>query len=164
MDWYDSNNLGSGHTLHPFTSQNQNSPKGTNQDLIYNKEPLASSGSSTVGKTYNKEILDKLVPQQLTSLVSQGRPEIIPPDPVLNFRALKQTWLTVKVNSTILFSGLLSSQDSKSFSLKIPLRLIISELENIEISVNDELINNLGKKEIIVISTENYRQFITTVD
>lgn len=163
-NWQDSNNHKIKHSLYSPTDKNQKLFKNTDQDSMYEKQPLKSLSGSTLDRIGTPKILDALSPKQ--TIVSKDKTEfkIITPDPVLNIKAIKKTWVTVKNNSTILFSGLLKSQESKKFSLKRPLRLIIPEPKNVELLVNNERFKTLEEKEVLLISTENYRHFLATVD
>ena len=163
-NWQDSNSHKIKHSLYSPTGKNQKDFKNTDQDSMYKKQPLKSLSGSTLDRIGTPKLLDKLSPEQ--TIVSENKTEskIITPDTVLNIKAIKETWIIVKDNSTILFSDLLKSRDCKSFSLKRPLRLIISEPKNVEVLVNNKRFKTLKEKKVLLISTENYRHFLATVD
>ncbi len=119
-----------------------------------------------LGHQGTPKVLGELAPHKPagTAEVAKSKPT---PDPQLSIKAREQTWVTVSAEGTTLFSGLLRSDETKSFSLQQPLSLRLSNPKRVALSVNDQSFGELGeagKVKTIVVSAENYQRFLAATE
>lgn len=138
---------------------------GPQQNAAVRSNPLGPSNlSDKVTMAANQHglvsVLSELTPQETN-------PSTVLSKLVLRIKARASVWVAVSVNNTTLFSGLLRSQEMQSFSLQRPLKVSLLNPKRVEISVNNQLFEKLddsGELKTIVVSAENYLQFLKVVE
>jgi cytoskeleton protein RodZ len=83
--------------------------------------------------------------------------------PELTVQATEEAWLSVHSGEKPLFSGLLNSQESRSFPLQSPLKLVLGNAGGVRILVNGQPFSSLGRageRKTLEISSENYKQYL----
>lgn len=140
-----------------------------------NKASPVGSSSKTSGRLSHEGVLDhqgppkvlgELAPEQPAEAATTVATEPLP-GPQLNIKARQTIWVMVKVQGTTLFSGLVNSNETKSFSLQQPLSLRVSNPARVELSVGNQIfgkIGEAGKAKTIVVSAENYQRFLADTE
>jgi cytoskeleton protein RodZ len=81
----------------------------------------------------------------------------------LTVQVTETSWLSVSSGERSLFSGLMSSQESKKFPLQSKLTLVLGNAGGVKLLVNGRALASLGKSgevKTIDISAENYQQYL----
>ena len=81
----------------------------------------------------------------------------------LQVTALAETWMSVEANQQTIYSGLVYPEQVKSFTLGKPLKVTLGNAGGVRFSVNNKPLVMLGKPgevRILIISSENYQQFL----
>ncbi len=84
----------------------------------------------------------------------------------LTLEATEQTWISVVSGENKLFKGMMMPNESKKFSLQAPLSLVLGNAGGVKVVVNGQLLAPLGRireKKEILISAENYKQFLPPI-
>lgn len=141
-------------TIQPGNPANEITPASPN--------PMGSSAST--GNPQLKvlgELAKKPEPLPLAPVNSNAR---ITDGPIeLTLEATEQTWISAASGENKLFKGIMMPNDSKKFSLQTPLSLVLGNAGGVKVVVNGQLLAPLGRtreKKEIVISAENYKQFL----
>ncbi len=88
-------------------------------------------------------------------------------EPVLKVTAVAETWMSVEAGQQTIFSGLVPAEQVKSFPLNRPLKVTLGNAGGVRFSINNKPFAALGKPgevRILVISPENYRQFLAAAE
>jgi cytoskeleton protein RodZ len=88
-------------------------------------------------------------------------------EPVLKVTAVAETWMSVEAGQQTVFSGLLPSEQVKSFPLNRPLKVTLGNAGGVRFSINNKPFAALGKPgevRILLISPENYHQFLAAAE
>ena len=84
-------------------------------------------------------------------------------EPRLRIKARELAWIRVNAGNNTLFSGILQSDETRSFSLRQPLNIKLGNPLGTQLWVNDQVFGQLGeagKTKTIVVSAENYQSFL----
>lgn len=138
---------------------------GTQRNSTVRRDSLESSNlSGSLTTIANQQglikVLGELIPQK-------SNPSAVLSKLLLTIKARASAWVAVSANKTTLFSGLLRSQERKSFSLQRPLKVSLRNPKRVEILVNNQLFEKLdhsGELKTIVVSAENYLRFLKVVE
>ena len=129
-----------------------------------NNEQLAgvsgSSGRAALG------VLGELAPKPSPETPSGAGPVSVA-EPRLRIKAREEAWVRVSVGESTLFSGILRSDETRSFSLQRPLNVKLGNPLGTQLWVNDQVFGRLGepgKTKTIVVSAENYPSFLAVRD
>lgn len=123
------------------------------------------SGSGSGGRA-GLGVLGELAPQPSPETPSGAGP-VSSAEPRLRIKAREEAWVRVSVGEITLFSGLLRSDESRSFSLQRPLNVKLGNPLGTQLWVNDQVFGRLGepgKTKTIVVSAENYQSFLAVRD
>ena len=85
----------------------------------------------------------------------------------MRIKAREQAWVRVSAGESTLFSGMLRSDETRSFSLQRPLNVKLGNPLGTQLWVNDQVFGQLGepgKTKTIVVSAENYQGFLAVPD
>jgi len=118
--------------------------------------PIANPQLRVLGELAKKPEPPPLPPGTFVEPVSSNSTE-------LTIEATEQAWISVTSGENRLFSGILKPNESKKFSLRAPLKLILGNAGGVRAVVNGQLLAPLGKtgeKKGIEISAQNYKQFL----
>ena len=88
-------------------------------------------------------------------------------EPRLRIKAREEAWVRVSAGEITLFSGILRSDETRSFSLQRPLNVKLGNPLGTQLWVNDQIFGRLGepgKTKTIVVSEENYRSYLAVRD
>lgn len=111
-------------------------------------------------------VLGELAPQPSSKTPSETR-TVPAGEPRLRIKAREQAWVRVSAGENTLFSGMLRSDETRSFSLRRPLNVKLGNPLGTRLWVNDQAFSQLGeagKTKSIVVSAENYHGFLTPRD
>lgn len=142
-------------------SQNQASASG--EDSRNNVHPAGVSGS---GDQAGLSVLGELAPKR-SSETPSGAGSGSVAEPNLRIKAREEAWIRVSVGESTLFSGILRSNETRSFSLQRPLNVKLGNPLGTQLWVNDQVFGQLGepgKTKTIVVSPENYQSFLAVRD
>jgi cytoskeleton protein RodZ len=95
---------------------------------------------------------------------STGTP---PGELVLKVNVVNETWMSVESEQKTVYSGLLYPGQAKTFNLDRPLKVTLGNAGGIRFSVNNKSFVPLGKSgevRVVIISPENYQQFLAPAD
>lgn len=110
--------------------------------------------------------MGELAPKLSTETPSEVRPGSVA-EPTLRIKAREQAWIRVSVGEITLFSGILQSDETRSFSLQRPLNVKLGNPLGTQLWVNDQVFGQLGepgKTKTILVSAENYQGFLVVRD
>ena len=122
-------------------------------------DPSATTGTSqlkVLGELAKKPEPSPLLPGNSDARITDSPIE-------LTLEATEQTWISVVSGENKLFKGMMMPNESKKFSLQTPLSLVLGNAGGVKVVVNGQLLAPLGRtreKKEIVISAENYKQFL----
>ncbi len=111
-------------------------------------------------------VLGELAPKLSPETPSEARPVSVA-EPRLRIKAREQAWIRVSVGESTLFSGILRSDETRSFSLQRPLNVKLGNPLGTQLWVNDQVFGQLGepgKTKTIFVSAENYQSFLAARD
>lgn len=120
------------------------------------------AGVSGSGGQAGLTVLGELAPQ-LSSETPSGAKTGSVAEPRLRIKAREQAWVRVSTAENTLFSGILRSDETRSFSLGRPLDVKLGNPRGTQLWVNDQAFGQLGeagKTKTIVVSAENYQSFL----
>ena len=124
-----------------------------------NGQPVGESGS---GDRAGLSVLGELAPKLSPETPTEARPASVA-EPTLRIKAREQAWVRVSVGEITLFSGILRSDETRSFSLQRPLNVKLGNPLGTQLWVNDQVFGQLGepgKTKTIFVSAENYKSFL----
>jgi hypothetical protein len=81
----------------------------------------------------------------------------------LTISATEFSWISVTSGESRIFGGMLKPNESRSFSLQTPLKLVLGNSGGVKVIVKGQTLAPMGKigeKREIQISAENYKQFL----
>ena len=123
-------------------------------------------GGSGAGGQAGLSVLGELTPKLPSETPSSaGGGSVV--EPMLRIKAREEAWVRVSVGESTLYSGVLRSGDSRSFSLQRPLNVKLGNPLGTQLWVNDRVFGQLGeagKTKTIFVSTENYQSFLAVPD
>lgn len=125
-----------------------------------------SAGVSGSGGQAGLSVLGELAPEPSPETPSGAGPAPVA-EPRLRIEAREQAWIRVSVGESTLFSGILRSDETRSFSLQRPLKVKLGNPLGTQLWVNDQVFSQLGepgKTKTIVVSAENYQGFLPAGD
>ena len=108
------------------------------------------------------KVLGELAPQPSSETPAAAKAGTVA-EPQLRIEAREQAWVRVSAGENTLFSGILQSDETRSFSLQQPLYLKLGNPRGTQLWVNDQLFGQLsedGKPKTIVVSAENYQRYL----
>ena len=111
-------------------------------------------------------VLGELAPRP-SSETPTGTTTVAPAEPRLRITARERSWVRVSIGENTLFSGMLRSDETRSFSLRQPLSVKLGNPLGTRLWVNDQAFSQLGeagKTKTIVVSAENYPSFLAARD
>lgn len=123
-------------------------------------------GVSGSGGQADLSVLGELTPK-LSSETPSGARGASVAEPQLRIKAREEAWVRVSVGESTLFSGILRSDETRSFSLQRPLDVKLGNPLGTQLWVNDQVFGQLGeagKTKTIFVSAENYRSFLAGRD
>ena len=123
-------------------------------------------GVSGSGGQADLSVLGELTPKLASETPSGARGASVA-EPMLRIEAQEEAWVRVSVGESTLFSGILRSGDTRSFSLQRPLNLKLGNPLGTQLWVNDRVFGQLGeagKTKTIFVSAENYQGFLAVPD
>ena len=123
-------------------------------------------GVSGSGDRAGLSVLGELAPKPSPETPSGAKPVSVA-EPRLRIKAREQAWIRVSVGESTLFSGILQSDETRSFSLQRPLNVKLGNPMATQLWVNDQVFSQIGepgKTKTIVVSTENYQSFLAVRD
>jgi cytoskeletal protein RodZ len=137
------------------------------QDLASTPPPASRNQGQPLGVTgpghrAALKVLGELAPQpssESPAAAEAGREA----EPRLRIKAREQAWVRVSAGENTLFSGILQSDETRSFSLQQPLHLKLGNPRGTQLWVNGQLFGQLskdGKPKTIVVSAENYQRYL----
>ncbi len=129
-----------------------------------NNRPLA--GVSGPGGQAGLNVLVELTPKLSSETPSGARGGSVA-EPQLRIKAREEAWVRVSVGESTLFSGILRSDETRSFSLQRPLNVKLGNPLGTQLWVNDQVFSRLGeagKTKTIVVSADNYQSFLAARD
>lgn len=121
-----------------------------------------SAGVSGAGGQTELSVLGELAPKPSPETPSGAGP-VSSAEPRLRIEAREQAWIRVNVGESTLFSGILRSDETRSFSLQRPLNVKLGNPLGTQLWVNDQAFGQLGepgKTKTILVSAENYQGFL----
>lgn len=124
------------------------------------------AGVSGSGGPAGLGVLGELAPKPSPETPSGAGPVSVA-EPRLRIKAREEAWVRVSVGELTLFSGLLRSDETRSFSLQRPLNVKLGNPLGTQLWVNDQVFGRLGeagKTKTIVVSAENFRAFLAVRD
>ena len=125
-----------------------------------------SVGVSGPGGRAGLSVLGELAPEPSPETPSGAGPAPVA-EPRLRIEAREQAWIRVSVGESTLYSGILRSDETRSFSLQRPLRVKLGNPLGTRLWVNDQVFSRLGepgKTKTIVVSAKNYQGFLAAGD
>ena len=120
----------------------------------------------TAGGSVGLRVLGELAPRPSTE-TSTGTTTVAAAEVQLRIRARERAWVRVSAGENTLFSGMLRSDETRSFSLRQPLNVKLGNPRGTQLWVNDQAFSQLGeagKTKTIVVSAENYHGFLAARD
>ncbi len=126
-------------------------------------QPVAVTGA---GGQAGLRVLGELAPRP-SSETSTGTTTAAAAEARLRIRARERAWVRVSAGENTLFSGMLRSDETRSFSLRQPLNVKLGNPRGTQLWVNDQAFSPLGeagKTQTIVVSAENYHGFLAARD
>lgn len=123
-------------------------------------------GVSESGDQAGLTVLGELAPKPSPETPSAAKPASVA-EPRLRIKAREQAWVRVRAGESTLFSGVLRSDETRSFSLQQPLNVKLGNPLGTQLWVNDQVFGQLGepgKTKTIVVSAENYQGFLAVPD
>ena len=120
----------------------------------------------TAGGSVGLSVLGELGSQP-SSETPTGTTTVATAEPRLRIRARERAWVRVSAGENTLFSGMLRSDETRSFSLRQPLNVKLGNPRGTQLWVNDQAFSPLGeagKTKTIVVSAENYHGFLAARD
>ena len=108
------------------------------------------------------KVLGELAPQPSSETPAAAKAGTVA-EPQLRIEAREQAWVRVSAGENTLFSGILQSDETRSFSLQQPLYLKLGNPRGTQLWVNDQLLGQLGedgKPKTMVVSAENYQRYL----
>lgn len=123
-------------------------------------------GVSGSGDRSDLSVLGELTPELPSGTPSGARGDSVA-EPMLRIKAREEAWVRVSVGESTLFSGILRSGDTRSFSLQRPLNVKLGNPLGTQLWVNDRVFGQLGeagKTKTIFVSAENYQSFLAVPD
>jgi len=88
-------------------------------------------------------------------------------DLALKISVIQETWMSLESGQSTIYSGLLYPGQSKTFALNKPLKLTLGNAGGVRCLVNDKPLLPLGKPgevRVLMISPENYQQFLAPAE
>ena len=137
------------------------------QDLASTPPPASGNHGQPLGVTgpgYRAplKVLGELAPQPSPETPAAAKAGTVA-EPQLRIGAREQAWVRVSAGENTLFSGILQSDETRSFSLQQPLHLKLGNPRGTQLWVNDQLLGQLGedgKPKTMVVSAENYQRYL----
>ncbi|MCY3759097.1 MAG: DUF4115 domain-containing protein [Acidobacteria bacterium] len=133
-------------------------------------QPSPSNGQlvdvSGSGGQAGLSVLGELAPKP-SSETPSGASGASVAEPMLRIKAREEAWIRVSVGESTLFSGILRSDETRSFSLQRPLNVKLGNPLGTQLWVNDQVFGQLGeagKTKTIFVSAENYQSFLAGRD
>lgn len=123
-------------------------------------------GVSGSGGQADLSVLGELTPKPSSETSSGARVASVA-EPQLRIKAREEAWVRVSVGESTLFSGILRSDETRSFSLQRPLNVKLGNPLGTQLWVNDQVFGQLGeagKTKSIFVSAENYQSFLAGRD
>ena len=123
-------------------------------------------GASESGGQADLSVLGELTPKLSSDTPSGARGGSVA-EPMLRIKAREDAWVRVSVGESTLFSGVLRSDETRSFSLQRPLNVKLGNPLGTQLWVNDQVFGQLGeagKTKTIFVTAENYQSFLAGQD